>query len=450
MNTGLPAALIDFMRDHHYDPHKLNRSGSGFLRFAVGNDRNGSVSGFVKVMADGEAAIFGDFKSGEHFVWQAEGLKILSPAERDARRSLMEKTRLEADAERSRLRAVAASKAAEIYEAGEDARADHPYLVNKGISPCGRIRQHGTQLLVPVYIDDKLASLQFIEADGTKRFLTDGETKGGSLLLGTPGQTICVVEGYATARSIHQATGHAVAVAFNAGNLPAVARDLRSRFGDASLIICADCDQWTTGNPGLSQARKAALVVGAKLAVPDFSGCDLAGHPSDFNDLHSLMGLESIRRDLDAALPVEGETVSDPITDRVIVESAAPPLVDTDIPRAPPRMSPEGFPPLLRDIVESACSHSEAHEVAVAANAIARFCATIGRGIYQRIGDAEIHCRPFMLIVGKSGKARKGTAEATVRKIFKKAKRSAGNYTILKSPFLSILAVFQPVRESPI
>jgi putative DNA primase/helicase len=45
----------------------------------------------------------------------------------------------------------------------------------------------------------------------------------------------------------------------------------------------------------------------------------------------------------------------------------------------------------------------------------------VGRGIYQRIGDATIHCRPFVLIVGKSGKARKGTAESTVREVFRRA-----------------------------
>ena len=45
----------------------------------------------------------------------------------------------------------------------------------------------------------------------------------------------------------------------------------------------------------------------------------------------------------------------------------------------------------------------------------------IGRGVFQRIGDATIHCRPYMLIIGKSGKARKGTAEHTVREIFRRA-----------------------------
>ncbi len=89
-------------------------------------------------------------------------------------------------------------------------------------------------------------------------------------------------------------------------------------------------------------------------------------------------------------------------------------------PLTPPTMDPAGFPPLVAEIVEAACANSEAHPVAVAANMIAWFCCLIGRVLYQLIGDAAIHCRPFVLIVGKSGKARKGTAEHTVRLIFKR------------------------------
>lgn len=89
-------------------------------------------------------------------------------------------------------------------------------------------------------------------------------------------------------------------------------------------------------------------------------------------------------------------------------------------PLTPPTMDPAGFPPLVAEIVEAACANSEAHPVAVAANMIAWFCCLIGRALYQLIGDAAIHCRPFVLIVGKSGKARKGTAEHTVRLIFKR------------------------------
>lgn len=102
-------------------------------------------------------------------------------------------------------------------------------------------------------------------------------------------------------------------------------------------------------------------------------------------------------------------------------------LDDPDAPRghldplAPPIMAPEGLPPLLREIVETATATSEAHPVAVAFNVMAMFSCMIGRGPHQWIGDTVIHARPFGLVVGKSGKARKGTAEHTPMRIFRAA-----------------------------
>jgi putative DNA primase/helicase len=90
-------------------------------------------------------------------------------------------------------------------------------------------------------------------------------------------------------------------------------------------------------------------------------------------------------------------------------------------PRAPPTMAEAGFPGLLGDVVHAACADSEAHPVAVAANYLAFYCAAIGRGPFQRIGDSIVHCRPYSLLVGRSGKARKGTSESTVREVFRRA-----------------------------
>ena len=41
-----------------------------------------------------------------------------------------------------------------------------------------------------------------------------------------------------------------------------------------------------------------------------------------------------------------------------------------------------------------------------------------GRSAFQSIGDGGCHCRPYFLLVGRTGKARKGTSEFTVRRIF--------------------------------
>lgn len=437
IRTSLPPALVEFMHQHQYRPEPLKLSGSGFLRFPVGNEANGNTSGYAKLFPDGNSAVFGDFKSGMQITWNAKDEKSLSPSERKAREEALKKAREEIAEERRQLQVVAAGRAAEIYEGAKEAKTNHPYLLRKCISPCGGIRQHGNQLLVPVYVADKLTSLQFIEEDGAKRFLSGGEISGGCCVLGDPADVICIAEGYATGCSIHEATGHAVAVAFNAGNLTAVAQTMRQRFKEATVILCSDNDQWTEGNPGLTKAKEAAFAVGGLLAVPDFATCDMSTKPTDFNDLHVLLGKDSVNQAVaaarkigDSARPLE---ITKPVEvngmfkaggweqPEAIKQEDALMAGEFDAPLAPPKMPEIGFPPLIRAIVEVACANSEAHRVAVAANAVAYFSAMTGRAVFQSIGDAEIHCRPFPLIVGKSGKARKGTAESTVRKIFRRA-----------------------------
>jgi hypothetical protein len=48
MNVSLPPALVRFMQQQGYRPEPLKQSGSGFLRFPVGNESNGNTSGYVK------------------------------------------------------------------------------------------------------------------------------------------------------------------------------------------------------------------------------------------------------------------------------------------------------------------------------------------------------------------------------------------------------------------
>ncbi len=140
------------------------------------------------------------------------------------------------------------------------------------------------------------------------------------------------------------------------------------------------------------------------------------GDISDFNDLAREVDGAAVASGVAAAIATHQEQ------QEISPDRGDPPAAPKhDLMLAPPRMADEGFVPLLKAIVDAACASSEAHPVAVAANVLAFFCAMIGRGIFQRIGDAVIHCRPFSLIVGKSSKARKGTSEHTVRMIFKRA-----------------------------
>jgi putative DNA primase/helicase len=150
-----------------------------------------------------------------------------------------------------------------------------------------------------------LHSLQTIAADGKKNFLSGGHVTGCFFMLGEPDGTLCIAEGFATGASVFECTGIAVAVAFNSGNLLPVVRALRPRFPDMRLIVCADDDIKTLGNPGMRDGRKAAQAVGASLAAPDF-GSNRPEDVSDFNDLRQCAGLDAVRACIEKAAPFNG------------------------------------------------------------------------------------------------------------------------------------------------
>ena len=222
--------------------------------------------------------------------------------------------------ERARLQEQAAQQAAEIWRVCQEAR-EHPYLSRKGIQPHGvRIYKGGFTvsgmrcdgaLVIPIRnAAGDIRSLQFIQ-EGEKRYLANAEKSGCYFSIGKPEGVICIAEGFATASSIHESTGRAVAVAFDSGNLLSVAHALKEKFPDAELILCADDDIRTAGNPGLTKATEAAQSVGGLVAVPDF-GTDRPAGATDFNDLHQAQGLEAVERAIEnAAAPAMDEHLPD-------------------------------------------------------------------------------------------------------------------------------------------
>ena len=205
--------------------------------------------------------------------------------------------------EAERVSKLAAEQRAERHRAGtaDAVRAwsaarpasTHPYLVAKAVRVDGLRVDPAGELLVPRHgIDGALVGLQRIGSrpgpDGRfpRRYAAGAPTRGTFFLLGNvdPDGTLCVAEGLATAATVHAEAGHPTVVAFDAGNLEAVALAWRERCPRADLIVCADDDWTTVGNPGRTKAIGAARAVGGRVALPTFcAGC--AGC-SDFNDLH--------------------------------------------------------------------------------------------------------------------------------------------------------------------
>lgn len=259
-------------------------------RFRCEGDKPGTRAGWYVLHLDGlPAGIFGSWKESLTQTWCAVSRDRLTLAQQADIRALVETAKAQRAAETRDRHAAAAQRAAVMVEYSTPANSDHPYLTRKAIAPHG-IRQQGIALLIPIVVDGQIASTQTIYPDGGKRFLTGGRIAGGFYLVNdaTTRPEVLIAEGFATGATLHEEIGAAVYCAFTAGNLLDVARYARAQHPRADIILCADDDRWTEGNPGLTKAKAAAIAIGGKLLVPDFTGLDLATRPTDWNDWYRL------------------------------------------------------------------------------------------------------------------------------------------------------------------
>jgi putative DNA primase/helicase len=268
------AVLIDSMRAYGLEPVKADIVLDGRIhRFRVNGDKAGSQNGwYVGHLIPAPAGAFGSWKTGEHYVWHDhQSRKALTPAELDEQRRQVEAWQRQRAKEKLLVREEARSKAVRLWGMAKPAEAAHPYLARKGVKGWG-IRQLRESLVIPVRdACGRLHSLQFIGPDGAKKFLSGGRIQACYCAIGKPADTLLLAEGYATAATLYASTGHATACAFNAGNLVHVARALRAKFPSLRIIVCADNDTQTVGNPGLTKAWEAARAVGGCVAAPTFN-----------------------------------------------------------------------------------------------------------------------------------------------------------------------------------
>lgn len=308
-----------------------------FHRFTVKGDKRRSDNGWYVLFSDGvPAGAAGSWKTQQSIDWCLRSPNSLSPEELEAlrrqRQAAAERRAMEAAA----VHEAAVKRAAGLLKQSKAATNDHPYLLAKRVGAYG-IRQLRDQLVIPMRdASRQVSSLQFISADGSKRFLTGGEVTGRYYAIGVPAGTICIVEGYATGASVFQATGLAVAVAFNANNMKLVAVSIRAQFPEARIVVCADNDQFTDGNPGITAGRAAAEAVGGFLTFPEFEASELDERPTDFNDLAKLRGLEAVKAAIDAAQEVEARGDDQAISDAPAAEAEPPDDDGTDDPAIPP------------------------------------------------------------------------------------------------------------------
>jgi putative DNA primase/helicase len=277
--------------------------GDGRLhRFSPEGKRRDDAGWYVLHLDNIPAGTFGNWRTGESQTWCAKTDTEMTPAERVAIRERVKAAQRLRDAETMQRHADAADKASHIWAFGVPA-VGHPYLKAKNVKAhglrvgpwqkwdrdTGEIFHLQSVLYVPMRdTAGKLHSLQGITGDGEKLFLSGGKVKGMYHSIGRPSGRLVIGEGLATCSTVHEATGDAVAVAFNSGNLEPVARALRVKYPCLSIVIAADDDWKTPGNPGLAAARAAAGAVGGTVAIPDFAGLQRGPKDTDHNDLARL------------------------------------------------------------------------------------------------------------------------------------------------------------------
>ncbi|MFG5779196.1 toprim domain-containing protein [Comamonas sp. J-3] len=280
-------------------PDVIHADGS-LHRFSP-SGRSSDTAGWYVVHSDGiPAGVFGCWRSGLMQTWCAKADNAMTPAEREAMRQRVRQAKAQRDEEHQQRQHMAQGAAHARWATALARPADvarHPYLIAKGVQGFG-IRVEGDPsaglLLVPMRdAAGMLHSLQSITPSGNKRFLAGGRVHGCYHAIGQISTALVIAEGFATAASIHEATGLAVAAAFNASNVPTVARALRQKYPALPLVLAADDDYATEGNPGLTVARHAALAVAGGVAVPQFPA--RRSGATDFNDLHQLAGLDAVR-----------------------------------------------------------------------------------------------------------------------------------------------------------
>ena len=286
------------------------------------NYDNRAAKSTWKSLKPGSFSIGTVWKLARQNGWQpAKPYTPPSVEEQARRKAESEARRQAAEQERQQTQQRVKGTAQKIWNSSRPASLSHPYLAAKGITnpdAIAGLRQNeykdNDNLIIPVLYENEIVNLQSINQDGGKRFLAGGQVQGAYAFIGKAEDVekvgVVMAEGYATAASIYEATGKPVIIAFDAGNMVAVAERLAQNLPqNVPVVVAVDNDASQTG---IKKARQAVALLGDRATAiqPEFTmtqiqqyqkgkGVDEKGRPplpSDFNDLHQLAGLEAVRQ----------------------------------------------------------------------------------------------------------------------------------------------------------
>lgn len=323
-------AFRQAMRDEgiNYDGELI--ADGAWHRAKAEGDRNPDLAYILH--ADGvQNGVFEHHKLGVKGKWIAKPEKELTTEERSAYAKQMQATKAQRQADQDRRYRESSAKAKQVMDAASPATDNFPYLTAKQVPAYAGVkigawpqRQADGCLLIPFAgIDGNLTTIEAIASSGKlignsgKDWLIGGRKSGSFFVIGDieAADVIVICEGYATCATVHQATGFCVVMAGDANNLKPVALAIHGKWPKKRLLIGADDDRNTEGNPGLKQAEIASCAVAGAFVKPVFDGDEIAAWrsshndkvPTDFNDLAVIRGLGAVKSVFDSALAASPE-----------------------------------------------------------------------------------------------------------------------------------------------
>ena len=288
----------DAMQQHGLGLHDVSdKVDAGIQRVRHPDDNRGSKNIYFEVFSlPIPAGYYGDFKRGIYETWCFKDKKELSFEERKAFAIQLKESKQRRKEEQEKRYEDARKRALTIWNGCYPASSNHPYAKAKRMGTKG-LRQGRAGLVVPLYQNKQISTLQFINDKGDKKFLTGGKIKGSYFIWGNikkPFDTVYVAEGISSGFAVHVLADYApVFSAMNASNLQNVACSIRRKWVEKNIIIAADNDVRKDDNAintGVKYANEAAQAVNGTVAVPTSPD----GSKCDWNDLY-VNALEGVK-----------------------------------------------------------------------------------------------------------------------------------------------------------
>ena len=268
-------------------------------RISAHDDKRGDRTIFYVAHVDGVPNGYAENNRTKELVrWKARGQLLSQEAKAELLAQAEQKRYVRRQAEQQTYEATSKRLSEELRGLGYSPETTEYHKAKQIDATLGAPVRNG-DVLVPGYDSQgKLWTVQYIKADGTKRFARESRKHGCFHVVGAPNSAVAlrkiavspvvvIAEGYATAVTIAKQPNVCAVAAFDSGNLLAVATALREQHKGKVIVIAGDDDHRLETNPGRLKALEAAAAVKGVAIFPQLSAEQKERGMTDFNDLAS-------------------------------------------------------------------------------------------------------------------------------------------------------------------